>query len=105
MPQSETIDVEITDTFGGEANYSWVRRYSATITANTVQERERKVIREAKRLVGWTGLRCKKEDTGDLIKLTTSGLCQVVFITFRWDDLTTKTSAVELAAALGPEFT
>jgi len=27
MKRKDTFDIEVTDTFGGEANYCWVRRY------------------------------------------------------------------------------
>lgn len=54
------IDVEYTDTFGGEANYSWVRRYGITGEGKT----DRQIIREAKRLVGLTGVPCRKADMG-----------------------------------------
>jgi hypothetical protein len=68
--------VEVTDTFGGEANYSWVRRYS--VDAPT----EASIVRRAKAAAGWSGIRCAKENYGDMIKLTPSGMCQVMFITF-----------------------
>ena len=71
------IKIEVTDTFGGESNYSWVRRYELT----TDRDRTRlQIVREAKRLAGWTGVRCVTEDHGDLITLRPRGVCQVMFI-------------------------
>ena len=39
-----TYKIEITDTFGGEANYSWVRRYE--IAANTMKGAMQKLARQ-----------------------------------------------------------
>jgi len=81
--------VEVTDTFGGEANYSWVRR--CTIEAPTAEYRSpayrRTLVRRAKAAAGWTGLRCVVDDYGDSYRITPSGRrapCWVMFIT--WDD-------------------
>ena len=71
------IKIEVTDTFGGEANYSWVRRYE-------IKEKltDKQIIRKSKELAEWTGLKCKKQDFGDMIELRPIGICQVMFITF-----------------------
>ncbi len=46
------VAVEVTDTFGGEANYGWVRRYELdVIDASSGFS----VVRRAKREIGWTG--------------------------------------------------
>ena len=63
--------IEQTDTFGREANYSWVKRW------NTKKELTNLL---AKKLAGLTGVRCRREDMGDLIALYPVGYCQVVFI-------------------------
>lgn len=73
-----SINVEITDTFGGEANYAWVRRHQ-------IADRKQSnlaIVREAKRLAGWTGTPCKREDYGNMIRLEPRGACMVMFITF-----------------------
>jgi hypothetical protein len=70
-----TYQIEYTDTFAGESNYSWVRRY--TIQAKN----DRAAIRAAKAAVGLTGIRCAKSDYGDLIDLRPNGICTVLFIT------------------------
>ena len=36
--------IEITDTFGGEANYSWIRRYE--IAANTMRGAMQKLAKQ-----------------------------------------------------------
>jgi hypothetical protein len=70
-----TYQIEYTDTFAGESNYSWVRRY--TIQAKN----DRAAIRAAKAAVGLTGMRCIKSDYGDCIDLRPVGCCTVLFIT------------------------
>lgn len=75
-------EIEITDTFGGEANYCWVKR--GTTRAQT----RRGKIEAAKRLAGWQGW-CRVKvvaNHGDLLEVRpvdTAGVCQVAFITWR----------------------
>lgn len=70
-------DIEMTDTFGGEANYCWVRR--ATIEAPCTST-SAMLVRRAKRALGITG-RHKTTDWGDLIRLDLAGACICIFIT------------------------
>lgn len=78
-----TITIEHTDTFGGEANYCWVRR-------ETVEEPEDKpfsklaIIRKAKKFAEMSGIRAKVTDYGDMIEIRPAGLCQIVFITWEY---------------------
>jgi hypothetical protein len=69
---------ELTDTFGGEANYSWVKRvtFEAPADAKTPL-----LVRRAKRALGLIG-RHKSEEYGDMVKLTFGRDCIVAFITF-----------------------
>lgn len=67
---------EYTDTFGGEANYSWVKR--GTVEAGSVLG----VIRRVKSVLGLQGVRCTKTDFGDSITLKPSGMCTALFINF-----------------------
>ena len=71
------FNIEITDTFGGEANYSWVRRHSIEapekITALAL-------VRRAKRKAEWNGIRCKVSRCGDTIEIRPVGMCCVLFI-------------------------
>ena len=69
---------ELTDTFGGEANYSWVKRTSFIAKPETSK---RALVREAKKLLGLYG-RHKSEEYGDMIKLTFGRDCIVAFITW-----------------------
>ena len=64
--------VELTDTFGGEANYSWVKRYK--VTASSFNGAIRKVAKD-------TYYRFRKEyDTGDMVKYKAIGACVCAFV-------------------------
>lgn len=75
------IHYEITDTFAGDANYSWVKR-------GVIKGKEKEsfsnlaAVRRVKREIGWAGIRCKTMDCGDKIELRPYGECIVCFITF-----------------------
>ena len=73
--------VEYTDTFGGDANYSWVRR--ATIGARK-NETQASVMRRAKRAVGINGLKGRTVSHGDAYEFRPHGICAVLFVT--WSD-------------------
>ena len=73
------LSCELTDTFGGAANYSWVRRADLELP-DTATPRQQ--ITAAKAALGLTGCRCVKSDLGDLIELRPSGSCTVAFISF-----------------------
>lgn len=90
-----TYNVEYTDTFGGEANYCWVRRATVTMPelthygydgganyakANKVFERE--LMRLAKSAMGLTGIRGTKEDYGDYIAFRPYGSNTVMFVSY-----------------------
>jgi hypothetical protein len=74
-----SIQIEVTDTFGGEANYSWVRRYKITDAAGLS---DAQLVRRAKRAAGWTGTRCEKDDSGGMITLRPRNACQIMFINY-----------------------
>lgn len=64
--------VEMTDTFGGEANYSWVNRF--IVTAATATGAIRKVTRE-------TGYSARKDwDSGDTIRYNVPGCAICYFV-------------------------
>jgi hypothetical protein len=71
------FEVEITDTFGGEANYCWVKRY--TVNAKS----ERGAMRIASRKFGgqwrmdWT--------SGDTARYNMRGACICAFVTYAGD--------------------
>ena len=107
--------VETTDTFGGDANYCWVRRY----LINTPRAEygtpayRRQLVMSAKAATGWTGVKCDADyQHASDITLRPRRMCQVTFITwlddcmvdhFSGEDLRTdadadKDSAVEMTA-------
>jgi len=73
------IKVEVTDTFGGEANYGWVRRHELEVMDALSKH---SLVRRVKKAIGWTGMRCLTVDYGDTVELRPYGQCQVAFITF-----------------------
>ena len=83
------FDIEYTDTFGGESNYCWVRRGSVMVPelahydAKANRRQMVQVVRKAKALMGLTGVKCRREEYGDLIALYPRGSCTVLFINFR----------------------
>lgn len=75
------IQGEFTDTFGGEANYSWVRRCELDVPDNLS---DRAIVRRIKAELGLNGARAsRRENHGDLIALwNLGGSLTVLFITF-----------------------
>lgn len=91
--------VEYTDTFGGEANYSWVRRADITVPelihygytgstdgsyAKANKRQQREAVKQAKAAMGLTGVRGETEDTGEGWIFRPRGMCTVMFVT--WQD-------------------
>jgi len=74
------IKIELTDTFGGEANYSWVKRFEIKDESLT----DLQLVRKAKKLAGLNGVRCNKSEYGDLIELKPYGINMVLFITWEY---------------------
>lgn len=79
--ETTTFDIEVTDTFGGAANYCWVHRHELTLPANATR---RQIVRAAKALEGWTGERCEVSDMGDTIDIRPRNACMVMFIDARY---------------------
>lgn len=75
------INYEVTDTFGGEANYSWVKRGQAE-SKEGEDFSDLAAIRRVKKAIGWSGIPCRVDNYGDSIILWPRGMCQVCFITF-----------------------
>ena len=74
---ADRYSCDLTDTFGGEANYAWVRRASITVPAGAS---DRAIVRRAKAALGMTGDRCRSYCHGDLWELRPYGVCAVAFI-------------------------
>jgi hypothetical protein len=77
-----TATIEYTDTFAGEANYSWVERHTFDIDGLT----NRQVELRARELVGLTGIRCSREDYGDMVTWIPQPWCTIAFLTYNWDE-------------------
>jgi hypothetical protein len=74
-----TFDVEYTDTFGGEANYCWFRRYTVTAPEGANQGR---IMRAAKYAAGLSGMRGRTCSMGDGYEFRPYSRCTVLFVTF-----------------------
>ena len=95
---TNSYDVEYTDTFAGEANYSWVRRDTVTVPelthygytgstdgsyAKANKRRRVHVMRKAKEAMGLSGVRGVTTEHGDLIEFRPYRMCTVMFISFK----------------------
>lgn len=78
--------VEYTDTFGGEANYSWVRRAVVAEPSPNLDPltHQRTLMRRAKAAVGLSGVRGVTHDHGDGFEFRPYGMCTVMFV--HWMD-------------------
>jgi len=70
-------NAELTDTFGGEANYSWVRRAELELPEAAT---DRQIVTAAKAALGLTGTRCRRFDHGEGFELRPCGSCTVAFV-------------------------
>jgi hypothetical protein len=87
--------VEYTDTFAGEANYSWVNRktvvmpdlthygYDGTHYAKPAKVFDRELMRKAKAAVGLTGVRGTVYRHGDEIEFRPYRSATVLFISYK----------------------
>lgn len=81
MTIQTNIQWELTDTFGGDANYSWVKR--GTIETKPGEDySDLAAVRRVKKEIGWSGYPCRTENYGDMIAIYPRGICQVCLITF-----------------------
>lgn len=69
-----TYNYEITDTFGGEANYCWVKR--GQVRAKSL----RGATRIAKRREGYTRRHVIDLSTGDMQRCKFVGMCVCMFV-------------------------
>ena len=92
---SHTYDVEYTDTFGGDANYSWVKRARVTLPelthygydggtnyAKASKIAKRELMKRAKAEMGLTGVRGAVTDYCDTIEFRPYRSCTVMFVTY-----------------------
>lgn len=92
------FNVEYTDTYGGEANYSWVGRttvhmpemthygYDGSNYGKIRKTFDRELMRKAKAAVGLTGVKGTTHNQGDTIEFRPYRCCTVLFVTFADND-------------------
>ena len=68
---------EYTDTFGGEANYSWVKREAFNCEGMS----DLAITRKAKALFDLNGARGRSDNSGDMYSFRPYRLCTVLFVT------------------------
>jgi len=73
--------LELTDTFAGEANYCWVKRMIIAIPDNASKLAS---VRAIKKALGLNGVRSHVSDFGDMWEIRPRGLCQIAFA--NWTD-------------------
>jgi hypothetical protein len=84
MTTSETARwlVEVTDTFGGQANYGWVSRYYLPVKQG---ESNTALIRRAKKIAGYSNVRGITVDTGTHLEYRPDKMAVIMFVI--WEDL------------------
>lgn len=75
------IQIELTDTFAGESNYSWVKRYRLE---HKPDETDRALMRRVKKTLGWSGIRCAVVNYGEMIDIRPTDAALVAFVT--WEE-------------------
>lgn len=73
----DKFTVTYTDTFGGEANYAWVKRTTMVVKP---YKGSRWVKRCAKAVMGLSGVRGRWEDYGDDLIFRPYKSCTVLFV-------------------------
>ena len=71
-----TMAVEYTDTFGGEANYTWVKRATLTLDCGMTKAT---ISRRCKAAMGLTGVSGRVVHNGDRIEFRPYRICAVMF--------------------------
>jgi hypothetical protein len=74
-------NVEYTDTFGGESNYSWVERKTIKPPPNATNAT---IMRHAKAAVGLSGVRGRTVSYGDMLEFRPYRMARVLFV--MWAD-------------------
>lgn len=75
-----TFKIEVTDTYGGEANYCWVRRYK--YKAKSMLGAIRMLSRE------YGGQWRKESDYGDMARYNLKNACICAFVEYAEEDIT-----------------
>lgn len=70
----EYYNWEYTDTFGGEANYSWCKRGRVEAKSQLA------AVRKIKRELGLSGIKCEREEWHEWLSLKPIGSCTILTI-------------------------
>ena len=76
-----TWDIEVTDTFGGQANYSRVDRYVVR-TPDDISDLA--LVRRIKSVTGYSGIRGRATVMGVSVEIRFPALQVVIFANARW---------------------
>ena len=76
-----TWDIEVTDLFGGEANYAWVYRYAISIPGGISYLA---LVRRIKSVTGYSGIRGRTYVSGDSVEIRFPARCVVIFAKVRY---------------------
>ena len=76
-----TWDIEVTDTFGGQANYSRVDRYVVR-TPDDISDLS--LVRRIKSVTGYSGIRGRATVMGVSVEIRFPARCVVIFANARW---------------------
>lgn len=71
--------IEYTDTFGGEANYSWVKFRAIDVDTNITGKQIKRLAKEAMGLVGVRGV---WNTLGEQFEFRPYNSCTVLFVSF-----------------------
>lgn len=76
-----TWDIEVTDLFGGEANYSWVQRSKLRVPDDISYLA---LVRRIKSVTGYSGIRGHTYFSGDFVEIRFPERCVVIFANVRY---------------------
>lgn len=86
--ETNIFEIEHTDTFSGEANYSWVTRKLVNVetkASRASKAEQTAIMRAAKEALGISGVRgVTARESCDAFEFRPYGVCQIVFV--RWHD-------------------
>lgn len=76
-----TWDIEVTDLFGGQANYCWVDRYAIRMPDDIS---DLALVRRIKSVAGYSGIRGQTCISGDSVEIRFPARCVVIFANVRY---------------------
>ena len=76
-----TWDIEVTDTFGGQANYCWVERSKLRVPGGISYLA---LVRRIKSVTGYSGIRGHTYVSGDFVEIRFPSRCIVIFAKVRY---------------------